>query len=228
MKCRASFTLLEILVVVIIITVLSGLVFKMIQIVQLASEKANTITKIEKVSHALEEFRAEYGQYPPVVKNICQEHSGCSFCYVHENTNLMAAVLAQNIIPQNTNHTEFGKLFQFGVMAYLVERNNNTPGISDSHLHIDTWVGDTSRDEAAKRRWGHFLYDPNIVSSDPGKSNNIEGLTFTNTVVTVKDAWNAPLKYASEPPYLKYDLWSKGKDGIDGTSDDLHNKKWDN
>jgi type II secretory pathway pseudopilin PulG len=226
MKSRASFTLLEILVVVIIIIVLSGLVFKMIQIVQLSSQKANTISKIEKVSHALEEFRAEYGQYPPVIKNICQEHTACCFCYVHENTNLMAAVLANDIIPRNTNHAEFGKLFQFGVMAYLIERNNNTPGISPSHLHIDTWIGDTSRDEAAKRRWAHFL--DGIQYSDTGKSNTIEGLTFTNTYVTVRDAWDAPLRYASEPPYLKYDLWSKGKDGADGTSDDIHNKKWDN
>lgn len=44
---------------------------------------------------------------------------------------------------------------------------------------------------------------------------------WTNSVITVLDAWNHELNYQSLEPYQSYRLWSNGPDGVSGTPDDL-------
>ena len=61
-----GFTLIELMVVILVIALLAVMVFRMVAAVGKGNDKAETRAKLEKVGHALEEFRALYGKYPPV------------------------------------------------------------------------------------------------------------------------------------------------------------------
>ncbi len=63
---RSGFTLIEMLVVVAIITVLAGFVFRMVAAMGNRNDVAETRAILEKTAHALEEFRSIYGKYPNV------------------------------------------------------------------------------------------------------------------------------------------------------------------
>lgn len=63
---RSGFTLIELMVVILVVTLLAGLVFRMVALVGQSNDKAATRATLEKVGHALEEFKAQYGKYPPV------------------------------------------------------------------------------------------------------------------------------------------------------------------
>ena len=63
---KAGFTLIELMVVILVIALLAMAVFRMVAAVGKGNDKAKTRATIEKVGHALEEFKAQYGKYPPV------------------------------------------------------------------------------------------------------------------------------------------------------------------
>lgn len=65
-KPRRGFTLLEMLVVVVIIAMLAALMFRMVGVIGRNNDEAETRATIERVAHALDEFKAIYGKYPPV------------------------------------------------------------------------------------------------------------------------------------------------------------------
>ena len=57
---RSGFTLIELMVVILVIALLAVMVFRMVAAVGKGNDKAETRAKLEKVGHALEEFRALY------------------------------------------------------------------------------------------------------------------------------------------------------------------------
>jgi prepilin-type N-terminal cleavage/methylation domain-containing protein len=63
---RGGFTLIEMLVVVFIMALLMGLLVRNMRNSDERAKRAATENTIEKVKAAIEEFYAEYGQYPPV------------------------------------------------------------------------------------------------------------------------------------------------------------------
>ncbi|MCL1921041.1 MAG: prepilin-type N-terminal cleavage/methylation domain-containing protein [Kiritimatiellaeota bacterium] len=65
-KNYKGFTLVELMVVVAVIAVLSGLTFRLMSAAALAKRRAETIARMEKLQNALSGFYAEYGMYPPV------------------------------------------------------------------------------------------------------------------------------------------------------------------
>lgn len=220
---REAFTLIEMLVVIAVIAILAGLAFKMMQIAKRNADRASTIAKIERLSHALNEYKAEYGTYPPVGPGTCQarEHQGfdCRMCYVFEDTNRQPAWLAQNFLVDNPNGAT---LFNMGLMAHLVKRDRD--GIA--HTDSPQWIPDSDRDEQAKERWAVFLEG---VAGAPGPTtNSVEGTDYQNMVLTVNDSWGKPIRYRIDPPYMDYEMWSLGPDKQNGTADDIHKKTWDN
>ncbi|MBA4389044.1 MAG: hypothetical protein C0404_13770 [Verrucomicrobia bacterium] len=44
---------------------------------------------------------------------------------------------------------------------------------------------------------------------------------FTNVVESLIDPWGREYRYVSRTPYSHFRLWSLGRDGIDGTADDI-------
>lgn len=221
-RSRDSFTLIEMLVVISIIAILAGLSFRLVQISKRNADRAATIAKLEKVAHALNEFRAEYGTYPPVEPNVCKIHSGCRVCYQFENTNTQ-----HDAIMKFDSDPNAGNLFDMGLVSFLVKRMRD--GIY--HTENDDWVPDTERDELAKERWSVFLEGVIGSGSDSNTLDTLDGGSaagYVNSVLTIRDAWDEVIKYESDPPYLTYKLWSKGPDKADGTVDDIHKDKWDN
>ena len=61
-----GFTLIEMMIVMLVIIVLAGMVFKLMGVAGAKNEEANTKATLQKVANALEEYRAIYGKYPPV------------------------------------------------------------------------------------------------------------------------------------------------------------------
>lgn len=208
---RASFTLIELLVVIAIIGILVGMIFKMMAYATRDALTAATIEKLEKVAHTLEEYRAEYGQYPPV--NFVR--------YEYENTSNQIDFLRTGYFVDHPQ--DIG--FSYGLVAYLEKRDD---GYNIEHTDNSYWIDDTPRDIAAKKRWAPFMDGVVSLNPDGPISNNVLGWPYWNDYRTVVDGWGKEIRYESLPPYLTYRLWSNGSDETDGTADDIHRDKWDN
>jgi prepilin-type N-terminal cleavage/methylation domain-containing protein len=66
LRTRAGFTIIELMVVVALIGILIGGVFKLMGVVGQEQKRATTITRMQKLENALSGFYAKYGSYPPV------------------------------------------------------------------------------------------------------------------------------------------------------------------
>jgi prepilin-type N-terminal cleavage/methylation domain-containing protein len=191
---RAGFTLIELMMVVLVILMLSGLLFKLGSIIKDRSERAKTMADLANIEHALNEYFAEYGTYPPTQDTA----------YKYEDTSLQPPSMLD---PNFTNFVAYS----YGLVAYLYKRGDLT---QHPNSRNPDWNPDTDRDEAAKDRWAHYLADVSRSSSDSPQSNVVGGIThvYTNKSTTIKDAWGGEYKYESRPPYLSYRLWSSNLD----------------
>jgi prepilin-type N-terminal cleavage/methylation domain-containing protein len=65
---QAAFTLIELMVVVVVISILIGGIFKLLSAAGNANKRASTQATLEKLQNALSGFYAQYGTYPPVAQ----------------------------------------------------------------------------------------------------------------------------------------------------------------
>ena len=64
------------------------------------------------------------------------------------------------------------------------------------------------------------LYDKPAGEAEAGKWAG----PYLDSPYKLKDAWGREFRYRSPGAHnSQYDLWSMGKDGQDGTEDDIHN-----
>lgn len=229
MKRKEAFTLIEMLIVITVIGILAGMSFKLVQVVNRNAQRAATVAKLEKVAHALNEFKAEYGIYPPVPDHACKEHKDwdCRVCYQYENTNNQSSFAYAKL---TSDPSLVKDLFQMGLVAYLWNRDMG----SIAHTAHPKWVPDTSRDLRAKERWSEFL---DGVLNDGGLGTNFIDNTgggggttdFENDIKTIKDCFvpGNIIRYECNPPYMAYRLWSVGPDGQSGNKDDIHRDRWE-
>jgi prepilin-type N-terminal cleavage/methylation domain-containing protein len=213
---KTAFTLIELLVVIAIIGILAGMLFKMWTMAAREAKQAETIAILEKVAHSLNEFLAEYGQYPPV----------SSIDYQYEATNLQPPNV-NTMLGQEDHWAERDwTLFEYGLVSFLVERNQGGIGHKADFQHgAGEWIGDTSRDEQAKARWAPFL--EGVIVSGENVTQNMKGHFYPNKTLTINDAWGRKINYLSPAPYMTYRLWSNGPDGASGTADDIQRDNWD-
>ena len=223
---RAGFTLIEMLVVVIIIAVLSGMVMGLFKTSSSWAAKAQTSDILGKVRAAIEEFHAEYGAYPPVPTY----NNGQPFYYAYPATNGLSPTAAGNM-------TADAPLFTFGLMSFLVTRYTGhaeylsaagaDQTVYQALFSSPQWTGynlgmdDQARDKNAVNRWKTYIADVITTTSDGSPAFTAAGggniYRFTNTVITVRDGWNQELHYSSPPPYQSYKLWSDGPPQRDGS-----------
>lgn len=212
MKARKSchsFTLIEMLVVIAIIGVLTGMIFRMMSNANRQREKAVCVTIIEKVAMALNEFKAEYGQYPP-------GGNGTRNWYPNSK---MPDLLKTNYFGKYESTGE--TLFKYCYLSYLLPRYDD-PAYAKNKQRIP----DTDRDAAAKARWASFL--DGIVYRNQETNFFAQGINYGLGYETIQDAWGRELQYQCTAPYQVYDLYSVGPDGVAGTADDMHKtQKWD-
>jgi prepilin-type N-terminal cleavage/methylation domain-containing protein len=219
---RDAFTLVEMLVVVVIILVLLGVVFKMVRPASEHAAKAQTANKLAKVAAAIEEFYAEYGQYPPVPvysENVTKEDNIRQPIFFERlRTSGMSPNLVSVIAEKSTSEAP---VFVFGLLSFLMDREGRDPSDDFGSMYtISQWTkynssqeGDRKRDDAVVDRIRPFL--EGITRSDirVRKVSGGAGQEYTNSYTTVLDAWERNLVYISPPPHQTYILFSKGPDG---------------
>lgn len=243
-----GFTLIEMMVVVVIIAILAMIVFKLIGAGGASSDRASARRSLELLSNAIEEYRAEYGKYPPVAKDrkggqpLMYEYPG-SRDYWTSGGSSGAQALANSLkqVPRDQ-----AIVFTFGLMSYLVTRVEGraenayqslfekAPNISVNQSH---WLCENQKKTKPKTESG----DINNVMDNPRDvkmANKVKpylqdimgtqilerqynGEYYTNTYCSVWDPWGNQLNYRSDPPYDSYKIWSNGPDGKSGTADDI-------
>ena len=228
---RSGFTLIEMLVVILIILLLSGMLFKISGMVSGKAARARAVADISNLENALAEYYAVYNIYPPAITNI----------YVYENAAGqpagLRALLAANNKPDSPgfitdsdgrvvhNNREWGQStkgsigYEYGLVSYLWPREQ---GVGQVHWYDK----DTERDIAAKKKWAHYLKDIKVWKYSIQMKKTIAGTPFsyTNSVMVIRDPWGRDYGYSCKPPYMQYKLWSNGPDGKKDTADDINNK----
>jgi len=221
-----SFTLVEMLIVIAIICVMAGMILKVMTYAKRQQEKAACVAMIERVAHALNEYRAEYGQYPPVVTSACPHllnchRKDCRTCYSFGRpSGETPPPLWENYF--KTTPGDSGDMFKFGLVSYLIPRVTNSPSSPFYNTTAYRENMDSPRDVALKRKWASFLENlidgrDNWGGAGVDTTNHfVAGLQYSVPVYSLTDPWGRSLRYRSDPPYLTYDLWSAGPDGYDG------------
>lgn len=242
-KRRSSFTLVEMLVVVVVILILAGIVLKLVPLISRTTAESRARYVIEQLRNALAEYKAEYAMYPPQFPGSTPANS---MQYELESQSNQPPWFRTQFIPgandpavTNNFWADLGRGgdnryaapsrdgwelgYRYGLVANLWPRhvdgqNNYATGANGCWYDMDT-----DRDKAAKKKWAHFLAD---VGLDSGyASHSAVGLqgsfAYSNLVLTVLDPWERDYRYECLPPYIRYRLWSAGADGIDGTADDI-------
>jgi prepilin-type N-terminal cleavage/methylation domain-containing protein len=182
---RGGFTLIEMLVVVLIMALLMGLLVRHMRNADDRANRAATTKTIEQVSAALEEFFAEYGQYPPVpfykgAGDVRRQPIYFEFPMAYSNPPYSDEMVqlsgtqyigAEDLNPlSDPDLTQ--RLFTLGLVSFLVPRygtvTNKSPwfaanpsGFSDPNeqwmFHTPVQGKDQDRDLAAIARWAPFL-----------------------------------------------------------------------
>jgi len=227
---HSGFTLIEMLVVVLIMALLMGLLVRHMRNADDRANRAATTKTIEQVSAALEEFFAEYGQYPPVP---VYKGDGCQPIYFEFPVEYLPPDPRAG--PPDLSGTQYitalnpfsdpdldQRLFTLGLVSFLwpryetVEKYSpwfkaNPSGFSSPNeqwmFHTPSQT-DQPRDLAAIVRWAPFLEGVIQPSLGITHTNASLGRTWINQGFTIKDAWGAPLRYQSVPPHQSYKLWS--------------------
>ena len=118
---KKGFTLVEMLVVVLIIALLMGVGYRILGFGRNVQERAVTKTRMEQLCHAIEEYHAEYGQYPPVNRRHVWNDS---IDYLLPDSATLSPGFF-NVSPNNNeqdNPANGNQLFQFGLLGFLMPR----------------------------------------------------------------------------------------------------------
>lgn len=175
-----GFTLIEMLVVVLIIVLLAGMVFRMVGAIGKSNDIAETRATIEKVSHALEEFKGIYGTYPQVPfyngeQPVYYEFPGARTW--GQDASIADDVADKIVTRKLAKLSVWGgncTVFTFGLASFFSPRYNGTAengprklcGVSNKkqedqngveqwgafNSRVGTYVGDSERDLNAVRR----------------------------------------------------------------------------
>lgn len=228
-RIRSGFTLIEMMIVIAVILILSGIILRTTSLVlrNMAAGKAQH--DLQQLQNALNEYYAEYGSYPPV-DFVAYEYEGPTtrknpvvrdFLADPQYNNVTNSTLFLRDVdlttrpgwPDGMANKSIG--YRYGLVSYLWPRDLG----GQTHWYDK----DQPRDIAAKTRWSGFLADVGRTGGTALRHLDIHGnVAYSNDVSTVQDPWWRDYQYVSKPPYQSYKLWSLGPDGINGTPDDIN------
>ncbi len=183
-RTKYGFTLVELLVVIVIILLLAGMLFRVGNLMSDRSNRARATADLQALANALEEYFAVYGMYPPADNGDLR--------YVFPNPSMR---------PPLMDRDDVTGLRLNGLYAYLFRRGGDDPRLE--------WDGSPTI-ESTKDRWQHYLADVNRSSGAIGREFEGEtDLLYSNAVRNVSSPWGgrARFQYESNPPYLSYRLW---------------------
>lgn len=238
MRHRHGFTLIEMLIVIVIILILSGMLLKIMGLVGRRTAEARAEYELQQLKNALTEFYSEYGHYPPVAKDV-PAASAVEYEYEAAYKHTQSAWFMNTFLPAHNDPRDPDKFFgdkeredgdylyaakegwnlgyRYGLASFLYKRDKGAqPHIYDR---------DTQRDSNAKDKWNHFIDDLHLshgwAPHDPPPDIGSQA-AYSNQVVSIHDPWGRSYRYECPPPFLGYRIWSAGADGEDGTPDDLN------
>jgi len=240
-----GFTLIEMMVVILIIMILAGILFRVTLLIQEKMARSRCVYELEQLQNALNEFYAEYGSYPPVsfVEYEYEAHSintqsryfMDTFMPAHNNPEEPDTFFADQRRDVGTwpwsspSHSDWALGYRYGLVSFLYNRARGqpepTPGSPGCWYDMDT-----DRDIDAKASWAHYIDDigPDGLGyrrhDPPASMESIQ--PYSNSVAGLIDPWGRSYNYQCRPPFIRYRLWSVGPDGADGTSDDVHHGAW--
>ncbi|MBR1609425.1 MAG: prepilin-type N-terminal cleavage/methylation domain-containing protein [Kiritimatiellae bacterium] len=123
-----GFTLIEMLVVVLIIVLLAGMVFRTVGVIGRNNDIAASRAKVEKLANAVEEFKAIYGRYPPV---SFYSNGSQPIEFEFATVRGMGDSAAENIAKAIRNSDKKNEvlwsetpLFTFGLLSFFLPRYN--------------------------------------------------------------------------------------------------------
>jgi len=212
---NTGFTLIEMLVVVVIIAILIGVAVRIIGWSTGVKEKAVTLKKMDQLRMAIEEYRAEYGQYPPVDRRQTLPLDSINYMMPDWDSRNEAGIGV-------TTTFDEAPFFVFGLLAYLMPRYEcdsryhpmdqfdnkffENPQWSDSNRTISGgYLRDNGpRDVRAWQKWKPFVDDiiepdrPHYMNPELGwdKSRGEHVYIVTKNVSGSTVPWYALMKYS--------------------------------
>ena len=233
-KPRRGFTLLEMLVVVVIIAMLAALMFRMVGVIGRNNDEAETRATIERVAHALDEFKAIYGKYPPVqlyegTQPIGFEYPGPrTWGEKPEDAEGMANRIVDGKKGGLSNWNKDCTIFTFGLVSFFLPRYNGTSeygpkrfiGIHNGRIEREgkyagaqQWTSFNSR---ADGQVGDTDRDLNAVrrilpflGGKLGDDNRVEANgVLVKTIIARSDPWSATVG-RTNIYYTIWDAWRR-------------------
>ena len=226
---RSGFTLIEMLVVIVIIVILMGVVFKLSKGAMDKATYAKETKRLAILRTLIEEFHAEYNTYPPIPEYEIggKKVQPVNFYGAYPKTGDPQDL---NLYPSLYNPA--GKYFVFGLMSVFVPRDHycqrafDVGGTRDKkkghykewldanndELGIDGKIKTSKKDEAFVKRVKPILEQiylcyERYVEVDP-ENGRSKGFT-----TSISDSWGHQYVYISRPPYTTYLIFSPGPDG---------------
>ena len=223
-----GFTLIEMLVVIVIIVILMGVVFKLSKGAMEKNTSASEMKRVAILRTLIEEFHAEYGTYPPVHE---YEIDGKLVQPVNFTGASPLDGDAGDLNYYPGHYPKSKKYFTFGLMSFFVPRDEYCQKAFDvagkNHGTINKqWedegcndpvngqgkISVPSKDKAFAKHVRPILeqiykcYTKNVViDPDNGHSKGFNA--------SVGDSWGNEYVYISKPPYTTYLIFSTGPDG---------------
>lgn len=164
-KARNGFTIIEMMIVIVIIAILSGFVFRMMGLAAVKNNIAETKAKLEKIANAIEAYRAEYGSYPPVaVYDCCKgahgiqptlyEYPNASEMGTSGSSTAMSSQFAARLVNESKEKDRWAdfSLFTFGLASYLYPRYWSTGEKAPQELFGDLSSGDVKNGQKADKK----------------------------------------------------------------------------
>ena len=179
-KCKnAGFTLIEILVVVVVILLLTGMLFRIGNVVVERSNRGRALADMEKISNALEEYFSVFGNYPPVSGTVYGFPAGFS-----DDVKVQEVPVLQG-------------LYNDGLMAYLRGRVRGDPK--------PCLVGDVKHRWSHYLDGLNFVRGAIPDSEDTFIYDGAPFL-YHREIMVYRTPWGENYVYSSSPPYLSYRL----------------------
>jgi general secretion pathway protein G len=113
------------------------------------------------------------------------------------------------------------------VLAFLVQsdRLSSASEIRLAKYLVSSWGALATQIEKYRRDAGHFPADLQDLAACPASPDNPERKPYIKDPSSLRDAWGNPLQYRFPGVHnqTRFDLWSTGPDGVNGTADDIGN-----
>jgi prepilin-type N-terminal cleavage/methylation domain-containing protein len=206
---RRAFSLVEMLVVIVIIAILTGMVIKVQSLVAERTARAQTIKRLENIKLILEEYYRAYGEYPPQVNEVAGDPPG-------------TALFGSPVDDYFGHATEFESLSEGEHPEQWEFMRNALPQSTYTGLvyHITSDGRFSFADLVNGSRWAEFF------NRDVGLGQHYRGYAgmlgsrewgvqaYTNTLFFLQDGWWRQFVYMCDTNNgQSYVLYSKGPDG---------------